>query len=144
MAETIAVLSLKGGTGKTTTVRTLTDVLRRIGLDVLAVDLDPQCNLSDYFDVPSDASPTVADVLSGEVKLKAAVHDWVVPATPIYARRTRPCAKICMITHFAVSIAVEKQIACAPGMMAVFTPITCPAELISGPPELPGFNAASV
>ena len=40
MAETIAVLSLKGGTGKTTTVRTLADVLRRVGLDVLAIDLD--------------------------------------------------------------------------------------------------------
>ena len=57
MAETIAVLSQKGGTGKTTTVRTLTDVLRRIGLDVLAIDLDPQGNLSDYFDVPPDADP---------------------------------------------------------------------------------------
>ena len=57
-ADTIAVLSLKGGTGKTTTVRTLADVLRRVGLDVLAVDLDPQGNLSDYFDVPPDASPT--------------------------------------------------------------------------------------
>ena len=57
MAETIAVLSLKGGTGKTTTVRTLADVLRRVGLDVLAVDLDPQGNLSDYFDVPPDATP---------------------------------------------------------------------------------------
>jgi chromosome partitioning protein len=89
MAETIAVLSLKGGTGKTTTVRTLTDVLRRIGLDVLAVDLDPQGNLSDYFDVPGDASPTVADVLSGEAKLRAAVHDGVVPATPILAEVER-------------------------------------------------------
>ena len=57
MAETIAVLSLKGGTGKTTTVRTLADVFRRIGLDVLCVDLDPQGNLSDYFDVPADATP---------------------------------------------------------------------------------------
>ena len=65
MADTIAVLSLKGGTGKTTTVRTLADVLRRVGLDVLAVDLDPQGNLSDYFDVPPDAAPTVADVLVG-------------------------------------------------------------------------------
>ena len=55
MATTIAVLSQKGGTGKTTTVRTLTDVFRRIELDVLAVDLDPQGNLSDYFDVPADA-----------------------------------------------------------------------------------------
>jgi chromosome partitioning protein len=85
MAETIAVLSLKGGTGKTTTVRTLSDVLRRIGLDVLAIDLDPQGNLSDYFQVPPDASPTIADVLSGDAKLPAAAHDGVVPATPILA-----------------------------------------------------------
>ena len=32
MAETIAVLSQKGGTGKTTAVRTLTDIFRRLGL----------------------------------------------------------------------------------------------------------------
>jgi chromosome partitioning protein len=89
MAETIAVLSLKGGTGKTTTVRTLADVLRRIGLDVLAVDLDPQGNLSDYFDVPPDASPTVADVLSGNVKPRAAIHDGIVPASPILAEVER-------------------------------------------------------
>ena len=89
MAETIAVLSLKGGTGKTTTVRTLTDVLRRVGLDVLAIDLDPQGNLSDYFDVPPDASPTIADVLKGEAKAKNAVHDGIVPATPILAEVER-------------------------------------------------------
>ncbi len=90
MAETIAVLSLKGGTGKTTAVRTLADVLRRIGLEVLVLDLDPQGNLSDYFDVPSDASPTMADVLAGDAKLKDAVHgDGVVPATPILAEAER-------------------------------------------------------
>jgi chromosome partitioning protein len=89
MAETIAVLSLKGGTGKTTTVRTLADVFRRIGLDVLAVDLDPQGNLSDYFDVPPDASPTVADVLSGSARATAATHDGIVPATPILAEVER-------------------------------------------------------
>ncbi len=89
MAETIAVLSLKGGTGKTTTVRTLADVLRRVGLDVLVLDLDPQGNLSDYFDVPPDASPTVADVFSGEAKVKAATHDGIVPATPILAEVER-------------------------------------------------------
>ena len=65
MAHTIAVLSQKGGTGKTTTVRTLTDVLRRSGVRTLAVDLDPQGNLSDYFDLPPDVEPTIADVLSG-------------------------------------------------------------------------------
>jgi len=89
MADTIAVLSLKGGTGKTTTVRTLTDVLRRAGLDVLAVDLDPQGNLSDYFDVAPDASPTIADVLAGDAKAKAATHDGIVPATPILAEVER-------------------------------------------------------
>src|SRR5688500_11128789 len=79
-ADTIAVLSLKGGTGKTTTTRTLHDVLSRVGLDVLAVDLDPQGNLSDYFDVPADADPTIADVLNGKVKAADAVHNGVIPA----------------------------------------------------------------
>jgi chromosome partitioning protein len=80
MAETIAVLSQKGGTGKTTSVRTLTDVLRRCGLRVLAIDLDPQGNLSDYFDVDPEAEPTIADVLAGRAKLTDAIHDGVVPA----------------------------------------------------------------
>jgi chromosome partitioning protein len=77
---TISVLSQKGGTGKTTTVRTLTDVFRRVGLEVLAVDLDPQGNLSDYLDVDPDAAPTVGDVLSGRAKMRDAVHGGIVPA----------------------------------------------------------------
>jgi chromosome partitioning protein len=89
MGQTIAVLSLKGGTGKTTAVRTLADVLSRVGLEVLALDLDPQGNLSDYFDVPPDATPTVADVLKGDAKLPKAIHDGVVPATPILAEVER-------------------------------------------------------
>ena len=80
MASTIAVLSQKGGTGKTTAVRTLTDVLRRVGLRTLAVDLDPQGNLSDYLDVDPDATPTIADVLAGRAKAAAAVHDGIIPA----------------------------------------------------------------
>ena len=80
MAETITVLSQKGGTGKTTTVRTLADAYRRSGLDVLCVDLDPQGNLSDYFDVPADASPTVADVLAGQARAADAIHADVLPA----------------------------------------------------------------
>src|SRR5688500_2466481 len=80
MSTTIAVLSQKGGTGKTTTVRTLTDVYRRIGLDVLAVDLAPQGNLWDYFDVPADADPTIADVLAGQAKAVDAIHGDVLPA----------------------------------------------------------------
>jgi chromosome partitioning protein len=80
MAQTIAVLSQKGGTGKTTTVRTLTDVLRRCGASTLAVDLDPQGNLSDYFDVPPDAQPTIAEVLGGSASAGEAIHEGIIPA----------------------------------------------------------------
>jgi chromosome partitioning protein len=80
MATTIAVLSQKGGTGKTTTVRTLADVYRRAGLKTLAVDLDPQGNLADYFDVDPDAEPTIADVLTGRSPVAEAIHDDVIPA----------------------------------------------------------------
>jgi chromosome partitioning protein len=80
MAATIAVLSQKGGTGKTTAVRTLRDVFSRIGLSVLAVDLDPQGNLSDYLDVDPDAAPTIGDVLTGRARAVDAVRDGIVPA----------------------------------------------------------------
>jgi chromosome partitioning protein len=80
MAETIAVLSQKGGTGKTTLVRTLADVFARLGVDVLAVDADPQGNLSDYFDTDHDAQPTLAEVLQGQARAAEAVHGPVIPA----------------------------------------------------------------
>src|ERR1700745_3237027 len=80
MAVTIAILSQKGGTGKTTAVRTLTDLFRRSGLNVLAVDLDPQGNLSDYLDVDPEASPTIGDVLAGRARADEAVHGGIIPA----------------------------------------------------------------
>lgn len=80
MATIVSVLSQKGGTGKTTLVRTITDVLRRAGMTVLPVDLDPQGNLSDYLEVDPEATPTIADVLSGRARLSDAIHGEVVPA----------------------------------------------------------------
>ena len=80
MTTTIAVLSQKGGTGKTTTVRSLADVFTRIGLDTVAIDADPQGNLSDYFDTPPDAQPTLAEVLAGQARAVDALHGQVIPA----------------------------------------------------------------
>jgi chromosome partitioning protein len=80
MSNTIAVLSQKGGTGKTTAVRTLADALRRSGVRTLAVDLDPQGNLSDYFDLPPDVEPTIADVLAGRAAASEAIHEEMIPA----------------------------------------------------------------
>jgi chromosome partitioning protein len=80
VSMTIAILSQKGGTGKTTAVRSLADVLGRVGLDVLAVDADPQGNLSDYFDVDPAAQPTLGEVLAGQARAVDAVHGQVIPA----------------------------------------------------------------
>ncbi len=80
MALKIAVLSQKGGTGKTTAVRHLAEAFRAAGLGVLAVDLDPQGNLSDYFDVDPEIEPTIGDVLSGRVGAGEAIHEDIIPA----------------------------------------------------------------
>ena len=80
MALKIAVLSQKGGTGKTTAVRHLTEAFRAGGLRVLAIDLDPQGNLSDYFDIDPEAEPTIGDVLSGRATATEAIVDDVIPS----------------------------------------------------------------
>jgi chromosome partitioning protein len=80
MATTIAILSQKGGTGKTTMTRSLADILQRTGASVLAVDCDPQGNLSDYFDTDPAAQPTLGEVLTGQAKAVDAIHGDVIPA----------------------------------------------------------------
>jgi chromosome partitioning protein len=80
VALTIAILSQKGGTGKTTMTRSLADVFGRIGLETLAVDGDPQGNLSDYFDTDPEAEPTLGEVLTGRAKAVDAIHNGVIPA----------------------------------------------------------------
>ncbi|MFM9150173.1 MAG: ParA family protein, partial [Solirubrobacterales bacterium] len=64
MAVTIAILSQKGGTGKTTLTRSLAEGLGLTGLNVLTVDADPQGNLSEYYGIPADAFPTLGEVLT--------------------------------------------------------------------------------
>jgi chromosome partitioning protein len=85
MSHTIAVLSQKGGTGKTTAVRTLADAFRRSGVRTLAVDLDPQGNLSDYFELAPGVRPTIADVLSGRSSAAEAIRGDLIPADLVLA-----------------------------------------------------------
>ena len=121
--ETIAVLSQKGGTGKTTTVRTLTDALRRAGLRTLAVDLDPQGNLSDYFDVPPDAEPTIADVLSGRASAAEAIHDDLIPANLSLAE-----AELMLGGKMGRELTLRRALAKAPKEYEVIL-IDCPPSL---------------
>jgi chromosome partitioning protein len=64
---TIAAISGKGGTGKTTTVINLSVALAEQGRSVLAVDMDPQANLTSGigFD-PYGLEETVFHALTGE------------------------------------------------------------------------------
>lgn len=80
MATTLAILSQKGGTGKTTLTRSLAEGLSLAGLKVLTVDADPQGNLSEYYGVPADAFPTLGEVLTGTESALDAIHADVLPA----------------------------------------------------------------
>ncbi|HEV2973851.1 MAG TPA: ParA family protein [Solirubrobacteraceae bacterium] len=123
MADTIAVLSQKGGTGKTTTVRTLTDAFRRSGVRTLAVDLDPQGNLSDYFDLPPDVEPTIADVLAGRVGAGEAIHEDLIPANLLLAE-----AELMLGGKMGRELTLRRALAKAPEQYELIL-IDCPPSL---------------
>ncbi len=70
MAVAVSMINMKGGVGKTTVASQLAHAVTADGLRVLAVDLDPQSNLSQsllgarrYVEHIEDNRPTVAQVL---------------------------------------------------------------------------------
>ena len=121
--KTIAVLSQKGGTGKTTTVRTIADALRRASLRTLTVDLDPQGNLSDYFDVATDAEPTIADVLAGRATAAEAIHEDLIPANLSLAE-----AELMLGGKMGREMTLRRALAKAPKEYEVIL-IDCPPSL---------------
>ncbi len=68
----------------------------------------------------------------------------VCASMPRWARRTCPCATNSPTTRRAVLLEMAKHRPCAPPIIAVLMPTTSPDPATSGPPELPGFKAASV
>lgn len=72
--QTVAVLSLKGGVGKTTVALGLASAAMRRGVRTLVVDLDPQCNATAALE-PEETAMDLGDVLSdpSAENLRAAV-----------------------------------------------------------------------
>jgi chromosome partitioning protein len=84
------ISSLKGGVGKTTLSIFLTQALRSLGLLVLAVDLDHNNNLTDYyfrnFDDEQIEGRNIRHALTGALKLEQVIHaNDAIPATPTLA-----------------------------------------------------------
>ncbi len=74
MAATIVLSNQKGGVGKTTSAYALASLLKARGFRVLAVDMDPQGNLSFSLGAETEGSATIYDVLKGELKPRYAVQ----------------------------------------------------------------------
>lgn len=60
-AKIIAMANHKGGVGKTTTVASIGSILAKLGVRVLMIDLDSQCNLTDSFDI-KEPGETIFDM----------------------------------------------------------------------------------
>ena len=72
MAQIVAVVSHKGGVGKTTTAQALAAGIAAAGFKVLAVDMDSQRNLS--FCLGAQQGKTVLAVLTGDIKAVEAIQ----------------------------------------------------------------------
>lgn len=84
MAVIIAVTNQKGGVGKTTTCSALCGCLSAMNKKVLAVDLDPQGNLSFSLGADAEDTYTIYDVFKGNVDIYDTVQHTsccdVIPA----------------------------------------------------------------
>lgn len=74
MARVISVTNQKGGVGKTTTSLALTCGLSKKGHKVLAIDLDPQANLTFSLGGDTDDGPSVYELIKGEVNPRYAIQ----------------------------------------------------------------------
>jgi chromosome partitioning protein len=103
MATVVSLINMKGGVGKTTLATQLAHAADQKNLRTLAIDLDPQSNLSQSLMTPAGwvkhiraKKPTVAQILEGYTPAsdgnasptKVDIHDVIVKAAGFYKGST--------------------------------------------------------
>ncbi len=79
MGRIIAVANQKGGVGKTTTAINLSACLAEKGQKVLAVDMDPQGNMTSGLGLDKDSvEKTVYDIIIGEAEIEETLQQGAV------------------------------------------------------------------
>ena len=74
MGKTIAIANQKGGVGKTTTAINLSACIAELGKKVLAIDLDPQGNMTSGLGIDkSEQENTVYELMLGECTVKECI-----------------------------------------------------------------------
>jgi chromosome partitioning protein len=71
--QKIAFQIVKGGTGKTTALHNIACCASAYGARVLAIDLDPQGNLTDSFNYNPSESPVLIDIITKNSDLEGAI-----------------------------------------------------------------------
>ena len=79
MGRIIAIANQKGGVGKTTTAINLSASLASLGQKVLALDMDPQGNMTSGLGVnKEEAENTVYDLIIGNVGIEECIYENVI------------------------------------------------------------------
>lgn len=97
MTRIIAISNQKGGVAKTTTTQVIAAVLTQRGYKVLAVDFDPQGNLSDSVGAKTEDENTIYELIKGDATAEETIQHLkpfdILPADIVLASADQTLAQ---------------------------------------------------